>query len=193
MAGPFVVDRNGVVIDAPAQQVFEYLSDMARHVEWNLEPDFLVTASPQHPPGPGALLRRERSGVMRGPLIIRGAMGDNPVRLVKTMTITVHEPNSVLVFETRNSYNNLLVSIDKISFELQEEMAGTRVYMLSEVEAMVPGGFMGPAYAMRVAKGLLSRFLGGKDQGYSPSLPAGPHLSRVKEMMETGKITTRRI
>ena len=79
---------------------------------------------------------------MRGPLIIRGAMGDNPVRLVKTMTITVHEPNSALVFETRNSYNNLLVSIDKISFELQEEMAGTRVYMLSEVEAMVPGGFM---------------------------------------------------
>ena len=49
MAGPFVVDRNGVVIDAPAQQVFEYLSDMARHVEWNLEPDFLVPPAPSIP------------------------------------------------------------------------------------------------------------------------------------------------
>ena len=191
MAGPFVVDRNGVVIDAPAQQVFEYLSDMTRHGEWNLEPDFLVTSSPQYPPGPGSVLRREKSGVMRGPLVIRGGMADNPVRLEKTMTMTVYEPNSALVFETRNSYNNLLVSIDRVSFELQEQIEGTRVYMLSEVEAMVPGGFMGPAYAMRIARAFLGRILGGKMQGYSPSLPAGPHLSRVKEMMETGKITRR--
>jgi uncharacterized protein YndB with AHSA1/START domain len=189
MAGPFEMGRNGVVVDAPAQQVFEYLSDMTRHGEWNREPDFVVTASPQYPPGPGSVFRRERSGVMRGPLIIRGGMGDNPVRVVKTMTIAAYEPNSVLVFETRNSYNNLLVSIDKISFELREEMEGTRVYMLSEVEPMVPGAFMGPAYAIRLSRGFIGRILGGKAAGFSPSLAAGPHLTRIKEMVETGKIT----
>ena len=43
MAGPFVVARNGVVIDAPAQRVFDYLADMTLHGEWNPEPDFQVT------------------------------------------------------------------------------------------------------------------------------------------------------
>ncbi len=193
MAGPFEVSRNAVVIDAPAERVFDYVADMTRHGEWNAEPDFEVTAFPSEPPTVGSVFRREKRGVMRGPLVIRGGMSDNPVRMVKTMIVTEYEPHSRLTFETSNSYNNLLVSRDRISFELRQEVEGTRVIMVSQVEALVPGAFMGPAYAMRIARGFLARVLGGKPSDNAPKLPAGPHLSRVKEMMETGKITTRRI
>ncbi len=191
MAGPFEVSRNAVVIDAPAERVFEYVADMTRHGEWNPEPGFEVTAFPSEPPTVGSVFRREKRGVMRGPLIIRGGMSDNPVRLVKTMIVTALEPHSNLAFETSNSYNNLLVSKDRISFEFRQEMEGTRVIMVSQVEALVPGAFMGPAYAMRVARGFLMRILGGKLSDSSPKLPAGPHLSRIKEMIETGVMVTR--
>ena len=191
MAGPFEMSRNAVVIDAPAERVFEYVADMTRHGEWNPEPDFEVTAFPEEPPHVGAVFRRQKMGVMRGPLIIRGGMSDNPVRLVKTMTVTALEPHSRLAFDTSNSYNDLLVSIDKISFEFRQETEGTRVIMISRVEALVPGAFMGPAYAMRIARGFFTRILGGKLTDSAPKLPAGPHLSRIKEMIETGKAVTR--
>ena len=191
MAGPFVVSRNGAVIGAPPQQVFEYLADMTRHGEWSLETDFQTTSPPLEQPGVGSVFRREKDGVMRGPLIVRGGMGDNPVRVVKTMTITAYEPYCSLVFETRNSYNGLLVSIDKVSFDLMQEAEGTRVTMVSEVEAMVPGGFMGPVYAIRVARAAFDRILRRRFSDRFSNMPPGPHLSRIKEMLETGKITSR--
>ena len=191
MAGPFVVNRNAAVIGAPAQRVFDYVADMARHGEWNPEPDFRVTEHTQVPMGVGSVFRREKNGIMRGPLMMSGGMSDNPLRLVKSMTITAYEPYHTLVFETTHTYNNLVVSADKLSFDLRQETEGTRVTMLSEVEAMVPGGFMGPAYAMRVARGIIERLALGKLAGRSPKLTPGPQLSRIKQMMETGKISGR--
>ena len=191
MAGPFEVSRNGVVIDAPAQRVFDYVADMTRHDEWNPEPGFVATAFPPEPPSVGSVFRREKTGVMRGPLIVRGGMSDNPVRLVKTMTVSVYEPSRRLAFDTANSYNNLLVSIDKVSFDFQEEMEGTQVLMVSQVEALVPGAFMGPAYAMRIVRAFFVRILGERWGGGPSKLPAGPHLPRIKEMVETGKIVSR--
>ena len=191
MAGPFLVSRNGAVISVPPQQVFDYLADMSRHGEWSLETDFRVISPPLEQPGVGSVFRQEKNGVMRGPLIIRGGMGDNPVRVVKTVTITAYEPYHNLVFETRNSYNGLLVSIDKVSFGLQEDAEGTQVTMVSEVEAMVPGGFMGPVYAIRVVRAALRRLLGKRFPDPFSRLTSNPYLSRIKQMMETGKITRR--
>ena len=191
MAGPFVVSRNRAVIGAPPQAVFDYLADMTRHGEWSLEAGFQIIALPPGQPGVGSVFRQEKNGVMRGPLIVRGGMGDNPVRVVKTVTITAYGPYHTLAFETRNSYNNLLVSIDQVSFDFLPEGEGTQVTMLSEVEAMVPGGFMGPVYAIRVARAALGRVLGKRFSGSLARMTPGPHLSRIKEMMETGKITQR--
>ena len=185
MAGPFVVARNQVVIGAPAQGVFDYLADFTRHGEWNQDPGYRETLLSEGHPGLGSVLRREKNGVMRGPLIIRGGMGDNPVRIVKTVTITGYEPHTGLVFETSNSYNGLLVSRDKVSFQLQEEMEGTRVTMVTEVEAMVPGGFMGPVYAIRVVRAAFDRLLGKR---LPPRTPPGPFLPRIKEAVEKGQI-----
>lgn len=189
MAGPFVTGRHQAVIAAPPQQVFEYLADLTRHAEWSLESGFRVTSPPQGPPGVGSLFRQEKRGVMRGPLIVSGGMSDNPVRVVKTVTITAYEPYCALVFETRNSYNGLLVSIDKASFQFRPEAEGTQVSMVSEVEAMVPGGFMGPVYAIRVARAAFGRFLGNRFSGSLSRATPGPYLPRIKEMLETGKIT----
>ena len=183
MAGPLVVGRHGVVIGAPPQEVFNYLADMARHGEWNGEPDFMVTTRPEGRLGVGSVCRREKTGVMRGPLIIRGGMSDNPLRIVKTMTITSYDPYYSLGIETRNSYNGLLASIDKISFDIRQETEGSRVNMVSEVETMVPGGFLGPVFAIRVVRIILDRLLGDR----SASMKPGPHLPRIKQLVETAQ------
>lgn len=190
MAGPFVVDRNEVVIGAPAQRVFDYLADISRNVEWTQDQGYRETILSDGPVGLGSALRRERDGVMRGPLIIRGGMGDNPVREAKTVTITSYRPYTDLVIETRNSYNGLLASIDRASFHLQGEMEGTRVSMTTEVEPMVPSAFIGPAYAIRVVRVILQRLLGGRAPFLRQTTSVGPRLSRVKEMVETGRLTT---
>ena len=183
MAGPFMVAQNEVVIGAPAQRVFDYLADVTSHGEWTQEPGYRETMLSDGPTGVGSSLRRERDGVMRGPLIIRGGMGDNPVRVVKTVTITGYQPYTGLVIETRNSYNGLLASIDRASFQFQAEMEGTRVSMTTEVEPMVPSAFIGPVYAIRAARAFLRRLLG----GILPATSAGPQLSRIKELVETGR------
>ena len=181
MAGPFVVGRHGTVIGAPPCRVFDYLADMTRHTEWNGDEGFRTTVHSDGPPGAGFMLHREKTGVMRGPLIIRGGMGDNPVKVVKIVTITAYDPFSALAFETRNSYNGLLVSIDRMSFGLREEEKGTEVTMRIDLEAMVPGGFMGPAYAMRVFGAAFERLIGRR---LFPGVSAGPYLPRIKEMVE---------
>lgn len=184
MAGPFVIGRHGAVIGAPPRQVFDYLADMARHREWSGEENFQVTARPEGPPRVGSVYRRERTGQMLAPLAVRGGMGDSQVTVVKTMTITDHEPYLALAFETRNSYNGLLHSVERMSFELRQETEGTRVTMVTEVEAMVPSAFIGPVYAMRVFRAVFERLFG----GLFAKMVAGPHLPRIKELLETGEI-----
>lgn len=195
MAGPFVVARNSVVIDVPARQVFDYLADLSHLSEWTGEVDFRVTSSPERMAGPGALLQREKSGVMRGPLIIRGGMGDNPLRVVKVSTITVYEPYAALALETRNSYNGLLHSIERFSFEFhplssfngrigEPEKDGTQLSMVSEIEPMVPSVYIGPVYAIRLVRALFERLLRNRFGGLFTQATVGPQLARVKEMTE---------
>jgi hypothetical protein len=184
VAGPFLVGRNRVVINAPAQQVFDYLSDLSRHWEWIGERDFKVTVLPDGPAGPGSQFRREKTGEMQGPLILRGGMGESRVTLIKATVIKVHEPSSVLVLETRNVYNGLLHSIEKFSFYLEPEADGTAVDMISEVEPMVPGMFIGPVYAIRAVRGLFDRLFGKRLSGLFPQMPIGPHLAKIKEQTE---------
>ncbi len=192
MAGPFVVGRHGVVIGAPPQQVFDYLADMARHVEWNGEVEFHVTARPEGTPRLGSVYSRELTGEMGGYLMLGATWGgDNKVTVVKITTIAVCEPYFGLVFETRNSYNGLLHSVEKVSFDLRQEIEGTMVTMVSEVEAMVPSAFIGPVYAIRAFRAAFDRLFGGLLSGLFPAMTAGPHLSRVKEMVERGEIAGR--
>ena len=191
MAGPFLIARNGVVIGAPPRRVFDYLADMSRHAEWNPDPGFRVTTRPDGPVGVGSLHRRERTGEMQGPIILRGGMGDSLVTVVKIMTITAYEPYRSLAFETRNSFNGLLHSADLVSFGLQSTPEGTRVTMVSEVESMVPSAFIGPVYAIRMARALLSRALSRWGAGFFSEVTVGPHLSRVKERVEAGEIARR--
>ncbi len=187
MAGPFLVGRNRVVIGASAQQVFEYLGDLSHHSEWNAESGFKVTVLSEGPPEVGSQFRRERTEPMQGPLILRGGMGDSLVTLIRATTITVYEPNTLLVLETRNIYNGLLHSVEKASFDLQEEASGTQVTMVSEVEAMVPSMFIGPVYAIRLVRSLFERLLGKRMVRLFPEMAVGPQLSRVKAKTEAAQ------
>ena len=184
MAGPFQVGHNRVVIDAPARLVFDYLADLSHIMDWGGEPNFQITRMPDGPPAEGSLMLWERSGIMQGPLILRGGMGESRVTLEKRTTIALYCPHSSLVIETRNIYNGLLHSIERFKFEL-DELGGTQVSMVSEIEAMVPSIFIGPVYAIRVVRNIFGRLLGGRMAGFLPQATAGPHLSRVKDELET--------
>lgn len=186
MAGPFVVGRHEAVIGAAPQRVFDYLADLGRHGEWNPEPDFRVTAQPDGPPGAGAVYRREFTGPLLGPLILRGGMGDSRVTVVKTMTIAVYEPYDALVLETRNSYNGLLHSAETFAFEFSPAPEGTRVRMVSQVEAMVPSAFIGPVYAIRLARAGFERLAGRRLAARFPGMAAGPYLPRIRAAVEAG-------
>ena len=184
MAGPFVVSRNGAEIDAPPQQVFDYLADMTRHGEWNPDDGFRVTAPPEGQPCLGSVFSRERTGESQGPLAIRPGPGPaSSVTVTLVTAITVYQPHGALTFETRASFNGLLYSIERMSFELQPAQGGTWVTRASEVEILVPSAFIGPVYAIRMVRAGFARLLG--------RTTPGPQLSRVKEMMEAGKITRR--
>ena len=193
MAGPFLLSRNGVVIVAPPQRVFDYLADMTRHGEWNPEPDFQVTARPDAPLRVGSVYRRERTGEMQGPLILRGGMGESRVTVVKTTAITTYQPHTALVFVTRNSYNGLLHSAETLSFTFRPQPdgtpesapEGTMVTMVSEVEAMVPSAFIGPVYAIRMVRAAFQRLLGQRFSRRFPNMAVGPHLARIKETLES--------
>jgi len=184
MAGPFLVGRNHAVIDAPASQVFEYLSDLSRYSEWNDEPDFAVTLPHESPTKAGSQFRRERTGPMQGPLILRGGMGESRVTLIRATTVTAHNPDSLMTLETQNIYNGLLHSVERMTFSLQETPEGTEVTLVSEVEAMVPSVFIGPVYAIRAVRGLFERLLGRRLAGMFPAMSVGPHLSRIKAKVE---------
>ena len=192
MAGPFVVGRNRAIINAPAKQIFEYLSDLSHYGEWIGERDFRVTVLPEGPAAAGSQLRREMTGVMRGPLMVRGGMADNPLRVVKATTISAFEPHTTLVIETRNIYNSLLHSIEKYTFDIQPDLEpgshGTVVTMVSEVEPMVPSAFIGPVYAIRAVRGLFARLFGSRSSGLFAGATAGPHLSRIKEVTEAAQV-----
>lgn len=188
MAGPFLVGRHSVVIDAPAQLVFDYLADLSRIIEWSGEPDFTITSVPTAPPQVGSQIRWEKTGVMQGPIILRGGMGESRVSLVKISSITEYLPTNSLVIETRNSYNGLLHSVEKFTFRLSEQAERTGVTMVSEVEAMVPSVFMGPVYAIRFVRGAMDRLMGRRLARLFPGSQVGRHLALVKEKTEAPRI-----
>ena len=188
MAKPFLVSRKWVVIDAPPQRVFDYLADMARHREWNPESGFTVTERPTGSVGLGSVYQREREEQFQGPLI-RGGSSLRPVELVRSTSITVFEPYTSLAFGTKNSFNGLLHSVELMTFEFDPTLEGTRVVLVEELEAMVPQAFIGPIYAMRVARGAFGRLIDGWASRYFPGLAVGPHLSRIKQRVEGGRPT----
>ena len=122
--------RNGVVINAPPPCVFDYLADMTRHGEWNPEDGFRVIFQPEGQPGgrldiqPGA--HRRLSGAVGYPPPAPGPASSVTVTL--TTAITVYQPHGALTFETRASYNGLLYSIERTSFELQPIPGGRMGY-----------------------------------------------------------------
>lgn len=186
MAGPFVVGRHGAVIAAPPRRVFDYLADLGRFGEWNPEPEFRVTARPSGAPGVGSVYRREHTPAGPGPLILPGGAGDRRVTVVKTLTIAVYEPHHALTLTNANSYNGLLHSAETYAFTLCPDPGGARVTLLAQVEAMVPGAFIGPVYAIRIARHIFERTFGARLAARFPGLAAGPYLSLIREVVESG-------
>ncbi len=186
MAKPLMIGRNWVEINAPPQRVFEYLSDLARHREWNPETGFTVTYRPAGAVGLGSIYERERQEQFQGPLI-RGGSAVHPVDLVRTTSVKTFEPYRSLAFDTRNAFNGLLHSVESMTFELEPTLEGTRVTLVNELEAMVPQAFIGPVIATRVVRAAFVRIIDGWASKFFPGLAVGSHLARVKQRLENGQ------
>ena len=74
--------------------------------------------------------------------------------------------------------------MELLTFEFDPALEGTRVVLVEELEAMVPQAFIGPVYAMRVARGAFGRLIDGWASRYFPGLAVGPHLARIKQRVE---------
>ena len=183
MGKSFLGGEKSVVIDRTPKEVFDYLADMSRHQEWNGEAGFTVTRRPEAGIRVGSVFETERNEIVSGPLM-RGAASGGPVAMVKTMTVTTLEPQQWLSFETKNRYNGLLHSVERVRFGLTPEGCGTRVTMVTELESMLPGPYLSPLYALYILKeavlGLFSRWA----RSRYPALFVGPYLSRIKGRAE---------
>ena len=183
MGRTFQISRNEVVINSPPEKVFDYLSDMARHGEWDPEEGFTVTFTPAGPTKVGSVRQRERNEYFQGPLV-QGGPSVRPVSMVKTVTLTTLRPNRELAFETKNRYNGLLHSAERVSFNLEPDGPATRVTMVTELESMVPGIYLGPFYVAYLMGQVVTKLLGGLMASAFPGMCVGPRLSRVKSRME---------
>ena len=184
MGKTFLLSRKRVVIDSPPEQVFDYLSDMSRHGEWNPEEGFTVTLTPSGPAEVGSVSQRERNEYFQGPLVPGGSTV-RPVSVVKKVTLTALRPQRELVFETENRYNGLLHSAERVSFGFEPDGRATLVTMVTELESMTPVIYIGPFYLVYLVNRAVSGLLGGLIATVFPELNVGPHLSRVKVRLES--------
>ena len=105
--------------------------------------------------------------------------------MVKKVTLTALRPHRVLVFETENRYNGLLHSVERVSFGLEPDGQATRVTMVTELESMVPGLFIGPFYLVYLVNRAITQLLGGLIATAFPKMTVGPYLARVKSRLES--------
>jgi len=99
-----------IVINRPVDDVFEYMNDVRRELEWQPQ---LIEAE-QSPAGPTAVGSRRR--------YVSEFMGK---RLVNTYVVKIYEPNDRLVVETTK--DSVLDASSEIRWEAVPE--GTRVTM----------------------------------------------------------------
>ena len=184
MAGPFLVGRKQAGIGASPGVVFRYLSDLSRYAEWNPEPGWRPTGPRPVPADFAAVYQRETTMQFSNTLM-RGASSVKPVEAVRTTAIAGYELDARLTLTTKVRFNGLLHSTELTTFELQPAPGGGCLATLTaEIQPELPRMFIGPSYALRLARGMLERSFGGWLARYLPEAGAGPELTRIKQQLE---------
>lgn len=184
MSRPLLIGRKQARIMAPPGVVFRYLADLSRYAEWNPEPGWQASGARPASADFGAVYQREMQLQLPGTLM-RGASVVKPVEAVRTTAIAGYAPDARLTLGTKVRFNGLLHSSEWQTFELQPAPGGgCLVTLTEEIEPALPRMFLGPSYALRLARGVLERAFGGWLARYLPATTAGPELTRIKQQLE---------
>ena len=172
-----------VLINASLEAVFDYLTDLPRHGEWDDQTGFTVVRTSDGPVVEGSFCERQRFEVFQAP-ILRGGATSSQVSWIKSLTVTGCEPNQALDFETKNLYNGLSVGSEYVSFRLFPKDAGTVLVMTDKKSPQLPGLFHLLMMIMEMIKSVISRPIVGFLYRVFPGLRSNKELSRIKQALE---------
>lgn len=181
------VDKQ-IHIDATPEVVFAYLTDLQRHGEWNGYPRLRVARISDGPIAAGSYCERERLETFQAPILTGGA-ASSQVSWVKSLTVTVCEPNSDLEFETKDIYNGLAVGSETVKFWLQPDGPNTALGIAVKRRAHVPGPLHVLMLAVETLRSIISRPIIGLFSGMFPSLRSNNQLLRIKKAIEESSIS----
>ncbi len=129
--------EQGMVIQAPEEQVFSYLADLSRHSEWgNTDHRLQIEKTSEGPVGQGSTFRS-----------VGHQFGQNE----DLLTITEHAPNQRLAFESDGK-----AGLIRHAFEITPAEGGVRVTKSFEaVTSKLPFSLFLPIVRMFVLPGAL--------------------------------------
>ena len=183
MVIPVSGTQRWVLINAGPEAVFDYLTDLPRHGEWDEHTGFTVLLTSDGPVVQGSFCQRERLEMFQAP-ILRGGVTSNQVSWIKSLTVTGCETNRSLDFETKNLYNGLSVGSEFVSFRLYPEGAGTVLVMTDKKSPHLPGPFHLLMLVMETIKTVVTRPFVGLLFRMFPGLRTNSQLSRIKAAVE---------
>ena len=174
-----------VLINASREAVFDYLTDLPRHGEWDDQTGFTVVRTSDGPVVEGSFCERQRFEVFQAP-ILRGGATSSQVSWIKSLTVTGCEPNQALDFETKNLYNGLSVGSESVSFRLYAQGSGTMLVMTDKQNPHLPGPFHLLMLGMEVIKSIVLSPVVTVMFRVFPFLRSNRELSRIKNAVERG-------
>ena len=183
MTGLFSEPDRRILIEAMPEAVFAYLTDLARHGEWDGHPQFRVVRTSDGLVGKGSNCDRERLETFQAP-ILRGAAASTQVSWIKNLTVIDFKTEAILEFETKNLYNGLSVGSETILFRLAPEGSGTLLVMTGKRSAHVPGPLHVLMMFLDSLKSVVSRPIISWMFQLFPRLRTNGQLARIKTALE---------
>ena len=175
--------KRWVFIDASPEAVFDYLTDLSNHGEWDGYDGFVVVRLSQGPVVKGSYCHRERIETFQAPLL-RGGKTSNAVIWTKRLRVIGCEPNNILDFETRNLYNGISIGSEFISFRLFLEGSKTILVMTDKRNPHLPGIFYVLVKVAESLKSFIARPIIGTLFSLFPCLRVNSQLRRIKDAVE---------
>ena len=175
--------KRWVLIEAGPEVVFDYLTNLSSHEQWEEYSGFAVVEISAGPVVRGSSCRRERIETLQAP-ILRGGKASNQVTWTKNLTVVSCEPNCSLGFEIENLYNGLSMGSEHVSFRLFPEQSKTILLMTDKKNPHLPGPFYVIMQGIESLRSWIAQPVVGTLFWLVPCLRANGQLRRIKTAVE---------
>ncbi len=175
--------KRWVLIEASPEIVFDYLTDLSNHGEWEEYEGFVVVGITKGPVIKGSSCQRERAETFQAPMLRGGNISDR-VTWIKSLTVIGCDPNLSLDFETKNLYNGLSLGSELVSFRLNSQSSGTVLTMTDRKSPHLPGPFHVLMMGVEVIKSWVALPVIGFLFWVFPALRVNSKLKKIKRGVE---------